>query len=190
MTSPGSTFGSAFDAIDVEANSSPSRAAIERALSMCGPSDEPGFYLLDDAGGRFIVDRDSGIVSLKDESLLERELGQVHVARLSVFEPSGASYELELRLRLTGLIPQVAGYDSEALEGQPEATPQPVHPVDWTAFAAAACALARAPLLTHDNAPYGALLAPRAPACGLANFAPAPFGAELAPAAAQAAWKI
>ncbi len=34
-------------------------------------ASEPGFYLLDDCGGRFVVDRDFGLVSLKDASLLE-----------------------------------------------------------------------------------------------------------------------
>jgi len=68
-----------------------------------------GFYLIDDAGGRFNVDRELGIVSLTDDTLLTREHGRVHAARLRVIEPSGASYELDLKLRLTGLVPQVVG---------------------------------------------------------------------------------
>lgn len=68
-----------------------------------------GFYLIDDAGGRFIVDRELGIVSLADDALLTREQGSVHAARLRVIEPSGASYELDLKLRLTGRVPQVVG---------------------------------------------------------------------------------
>lgn len=189
MTSPSSHFSDAFDAIDVDVNTSPTRAAIEHALSMCAPTDEPGFYLLDDAGGRFIVDREFGVVSLKDESLLERERGQVHVARLNVIEPSGASYEIELRLRLTGPIPQVAGYEGESLEGQPEEE-APVRLVEWVVFAAAACAPARAPLPTGETAPYGAMLTSRAPAFTAARLAPASPGAALAPAAARAAWMI
>jgi hypothetical protein len=110
--SPSDAFCSAFDSIEVDPARAPSRLAIERAMEFCAPApraSEPGFYLLDDAGGRFVIDRDWGLVSLKDAAVLAREPGAVHGARLHVVEPSGASYQLNLKLRLTGLIPQMLG---------------------------------------------------------------------------------
>jgi hypothetical protein len=70
---------------------------------------DAGFFLVDDAGGRFNVDRELGIVSVADEAILARELGSVHAARLRVIEPSGERYDLDLKLRLTGRVPQVVG---------------------------------------------------------------------------------
>ena len=72
--------------------------APESALS----HEEPGFYLVDDAGGRFIVDRQWGIVSVANDDVLAREPGAVHGVMLRVIEPSGASYQLPMQLRLTG----------------------------------------------------------------------------------------
>lgn len=71
----------------------------------------PRFTLLDDADGRFVVDAELGVISLADESVLAREAGAVHTAKLRVVEHSGASYELELKLKLTGPVPQVADAD-------------------------------------------------------------------------------
>ena len=109
---PPAPFALQFDSIELDPARAPTRAAIEYALALCTPTpaaSEPGFYLLDDAGGRFAIDRDFGVVSLKDESVLEREPGAVHGVRLHVIEPSGASYELAIKLRLTGRIPQMVG---------------------------------------------------------------------------------
>ncbi len=83
--------------------------ASAHALAMCAIDAEraPGFTLLEDAGGRFVVESEFGVVSLRDEALLEAERGQIHHARLHVLEPSGASYVLDMRLRLTGMTPQL-----------------------------------------------------------------------------------
>lgn len=70
---------------------------------------EPGFYLLDDAEGRFVVDHDTGVVMLSDESILDDEMGQIHGAQLLVIENSGLTYTVDLTLRLTGRVPQMAG---------------------------------------------------------------------------------
>ncbi len=127
MIPPGPPFAIQFDSIELDPVRAPTAEAIERALAMCAPEeapmDTPGFYLLDDSGGRFEVDRDLGIVSLKDERLLEREAGSVRAARLRVIEPSGASYELELRLRLTGRIPQLVGGEENDFLLGPNAPP-------------------------------------------------------------------
>lgn len=74
-----------------------------------GVLTDAGFFLVDDAGGRFSVDRELGIVSVADEAILAREPGSVHAARLLVIEPSGERYNLDLKLRLTGRVPQVVG---------------------------------------------------------------------------------
>jgi hypothetical protein len=108
MTSPPDSFASKFDSIEIDRAQAPSPETIERALSMAG-EEEPGFYLLDDARGRFVVDRETGFVSLSDASWLKREPGAVHVARLRVVEPSGARYEIALPLRLTGFVPLMVG---------------------------------------------------------------------------------
>ena len=127
MIPPDPPFAIQFDSIELDPACAPTAEAIERALAMCAPKEEPteapGFFLLDDSGGRFVVDRDLGIVSLKDESLLEREAGSVRAARLRVIEPSGATYELELRLRLTGRIPQLVGGEENDFLLGPNAPP-------------------------------------------------------------------
>ena len=76
--------------------------------------DAPGFYLLDDAGGRFVVDPDFGFASLRDEATLQTERGAVHLARLRVVEPSGEEYVLEMRLKITGRVPQMLGPEEAA----------------------------------------------------------------------------
>lgn len=112
MSQPPAPFAFAFDCIELDPARAPTRQAIEHALALCAPelaATAPGFYLLDDAGGRFEIDRQWGVVSLKDDAVLQRETGAIHAARLLVIEPSGTRYELGLRLRLTGHIPQMLG---------------------------------------------------------------------------------
>lgn len=116
MSPPAAPFDETFDAIDLNAVAAPSREAIEHAMSICAPGDKPGFSLLDDAEGRFVVDREFGVVSLKDAAIVGRELGEVRTVRLRVVEPSGLRYELNLPLRITGVVPQVVGHEDEAAE--------------------------------------------------------------------------
>ena len=54
-------------------------------MSYLGPRTEqitaptaPGFYLLDDANGRFAIDREMGIVTLTDNSILQTERNAIH----------------------------------------------------------------------------------------------------------------
>jgi hypothetical protein len=118
MKTPPDSFGARFDSIAIDPAQAPSPEIIERALSMAG-EEEPGFYLLDDARGRFVVDRKTGFVSLSDPSWLERERGSVHVARLRVVEPSGARYEIALPLQLTGPVPLMVGAEELDCSGFP-----------------------------------------------------------------------
>lgn len=84
--------------------------------SEAAPShEEPGFYLVDDADGRFSVDRQWGIVSVANDDVLAREAGSVHSVTLRVIEQSGARYELPMQLRLTGRVPQMVGAEEFAI---------------------------------------------------------------------------
>jgi hypothetical protein len=151
-------------------------------MALVAPVEQPGFYLLDDAGGRFVVDPEFGFISLRDEALLESERGQVHNARLKVVEPSGAAYELVLRLRLSGRVPQVVS-ESEA----PAATPLASLPwAHFTAFLGARVERA----LSEEHAPFALLaaqpaLASDVAACDLRIGAPPPR-----PASARANWSL
>lgn len=153
-------FALSFDSIELNAARAP------------GAPTEPGFYLRDDAGGRFQVDRDTGVISVADPALLGREANAIHRARLLVVERSGQSYELDMSLRLTSAVPQLVGAEdmdfADFVPARPRrrialaATPTetisaPVAP--WSAFAAAHALVTPAPLGGEENAPFGALIA-------------------------------
>lgn len=146
---------------------------IEIAPSRAATAEAAGFTLLDDAAGRFIVDREFGVVSLKDQTVLERERGQVHAVRLRVVEPSGACYEFDMRLKLTGLVPQMLPSDDVDALAEPGAAGS------WAAFAAWRQGLAYPPL-GEETAIFGALVAAdantgqAAPEAQLALGQPAP----------------
>lgn len=151
----------------------------------CAPLAEAGFFLLDDAGGRFVVDREFGVVSVRDQSLVARERGEVHTAKLRVVEASGESYELDLRLRITGRVPQLVGAEELAdflAAAEPALAPQP-----WTAFAAARSALGKAAL---ELAPNGVFIEAPTPAASVAVASLVLHEAPPAPAAAGAAWSL
>ncbi|MBL8547740.1 MAG: hypothetical protein JNL81_14830 [Hyphomonadaceae bacterium] len=113
MVPPLDPFAQAFDSIEIDPARTPSPAAIDHANALFAheppQSAEPGFYLLDNANGRFVVDRQMGVVTLADESLLRSERNTIHAVTLRVIEPSGVSYELEMRLRISGRVPQMIG---------------------------------------------------------------------------------
>ena len=105
----------------LEGDSSEAAAAPEvddDAIALAAPitaapdGELPGFYLLSDVDGRFVVDREIGVISLADEALLETERDAVHTVRLRVVEPSGASYEIDMPLRITGQVPQLVFAES------------------------------------------------------------------------------
>jgi hypothetical protein len=167
MIPPLDPFAEAFDSIEIDPARAPSRAAIEGAMQRLAA---PGFYLLNDAEGRFVVDRDMGVVSLADAALLDRERGAVHAVRLRVVEQSGESYEMEMQLRVTGRVPQMIGAEdfaalaaitdetvlapqrmpalvAPAAPAQPAPAAEIPAPADWTRFSAAHGHIARAPRL-------------------------------------------
>lgn len=210
MSPPNDPFALKFDSIEIDPTRAPSAAAIEHALALCAPSaatpdlETPGFYLIDDAGARFTVDRDMGVVSLLDESLLTTERGGVHGVRLRVVEPSGHCYELSMRLRITGRVPQMVGAEefgfladltadlpadlSSAKVQAPVAALTPLPRVAWAAYTThAGAAVAR---LGNEGSAYGALIARALPSVRLACASLALPEAPPAPAAAHADWTI
>jgi hypothetical protein len=182
MNPPRDPFSDSFDRIEIDPANAPSPEAIDRALAFCAPQEErgPGFYLVDDGQGRFAIDRDTGVVTLRDEALLSTERGQIHHAQLRVIETSGRVYTMELALRLTGRVPQMA--DSEDLNAIffDAATAAPargesaerayayeqeedfdedeeiVRIVSWAGFTATKGYIK--PLLGSEHAPFGALI--------------------------------
>lgn len=169
MIPPLDPFAEAFDSIEIDPTRAPTPAALEHATALYAAPEtmaalEPGFYLLNSANGRFAVDRDIGVVTLADDSLLQSERNAVHDVTLRVVEPSGATYELEMRLRITGHVPQMVGAEEfAAIAGLTDETiliaqrvpvlvvPQetPVAPAvttaPWTRFSAAQGHSSRAP---------------------------------------------
>lgn len=175
--------------------------------SECTPSqEEPGFYLVDDAGGRFIVDRQWGIVSVANDDVLAREAGSVHSVTLRVIEPSGASYQLPMQLRLTGRVPQMVGAEEFAMlasmaDGladqiangdvalapapQIKAMPAPVPTIAWSQFSAACAKPGKGALPEQDFAPPLPNMSPR-----LANAGLSMPEMTLAPTPADADWSL
>jgi len=210
MIPPLDPFAQKFDSIDVDATRSPSAAAIDRAMEIAAPRAEafetPGFYLLDDAGGRFIVDRDFGVVSLADETLIVTERGQVHGVQLKVIEASGTAYNMEMRLRITGRVPQMVGAEEFAYLAELTAGPipdlkpatrialvqeTPTQPsVAWSAFSAAAHQGAARSISACGAAPYGALLSTSLPAINAAAIALNLGEPTPTPSAKSATWSI
>ncbi len=178
MTTWADEFAQSFDAIE-----------IDRAPSLA-VGDAPGFYLADDAGGRFVVDRDLGVISLREEALLESLRGQIFPVCLRVVEASGLSYTLDLKLRVTGLVPQMVGAEDIAFGAEPAsstslAAAAPVTP--WVAFAPVR-GLQTKQALTPDGA-YGTLISPSLPTTD--ERVSIAFGESLpAPAPGHAAWSL
>jgi hypothetical protein len=195
-------FSARFDSIAVDSANAPSAEAIDRALSFVAPAAAspdlaaPGFHLLDDAGGRFVVDSDMGVISVANDDILAREPGQVHAVRLRVTEASGVSYELDMRLKLTGRVPQMLGAEEfGAIAGlTADIAPAPVVVITpartpWTRFAVMQGMGASAPL-GGESPPYGALLSVDL-SRNVATATQLTLGAKPpAPGAARAVWSI
>lgn len=203
MISPTDPFSQSFDSIRVDP-AEPAPAALDAAPEAHG-YEEPGFYLLDDAAGRFAIDRETGIVSLAHDHLMALEAGAVHPVHIRVIEPSGSSYELKFRLRMTGRVPQMAGAEENdalaALCAAPlldlmapaeiDAEPAERETVSWAQFAAARENAGRLRSIANKQGGYGALLeTPAFPGylagTGLLSLEQAPP----APASTAAHWTI
>ena len=157
--------------------------------------EEPGFYLVDDAGGRFIVDRQWGIVSVANDDVLAREPGAVHGVMLRVIEPSGARYELPMQLRLTGRVPQMVGAEEFAMlasmadglaeqiaSGDTQAKPAPLPTIAWSQFSAANAKPGKGALPEQNFATPLPNMSPRLADAGLSvpemTLAPTPADAD------------
>lgn len=180
MSSSLDSFSEALDSIEIE----PVRAGAESAA---------GFYLLDDADGRFVIDQEIGVVSVADDELVERERGAIHLVKLRVIEPSGASYEMEMRLRMTGRVPQMVGSDeyaaltsAAAAEIAPPAA-RTAHAIAWTRYAPA-LAVTEKNRREHGRRAFIATEFP--PANETLNHASLEFGGELGVFSASAAWSL
>ena len=172
----------------------------QRPFQLTG--EAPGFYLLDDANGRFTIDRDTGIVSLQHDNLLTLEAGAIHPVHIRCVEFSGNSYELKFRLRMTGRVPQIAGAEeNDMLAGiaaaplldlmTPEekvVAPEPP-PIGWLEFTAFTAGRGKAPLY-GETARFGTLLTPTYPAVYL-EASTLVLGAALpAPSSIVAEWGL
>jgi hypothetical protein len=174
----------------IESSHQHSREALASRGSPHEGLDAPGFYLLDDCDGRFEIDRDWGVISLKDESALERERGAVHVARIRVVEQSGETYELDLKLRMSGPVPQLVSDGAFDEDDAEHDTPQMSVPrIHWTRYVAVAGLYTPASLPEQD-APYGAMLRVHMPSVA-AGFAGLTLIEDLpSPASRDAIWTI
>jgi hypothetical protein len=207
------TFALSFDSIDVDPTRAP--LALEHAHEIAASlENEPGFYLRDNAGGRFVVDRDTGLVTLANRDLLQHEPDAIHRVRLYVIEQSGERYELDLNLRINGAVPHVVGAEDMAL-----ATPaEPVAPVarprrriafatapaakpatvetaaaltPWNTYAVANQNAGKPAPLQNADAAFGALIAaPPAPALAISGASLALADQPPAPSAADAPWSL
>jgi hypothetical protein len=168
MISPPDPFAQTFDSIKLDA---PAKA--DDAHAEPRGYEEPGFYLLDDAAGRFAIDRETGIVSLAHDHLMALEAGAVHPVHIHVVEPSGSTYELKFRLRMTGRVPQMAGAEeNDALAAlcaaplldlmAPATVEEPIarETVSWAQFAAARENAGRLRSISNKEGGFGALIEP------------------------------
>jgi len=206
MISPLDPFSLEFDSIELDG--APSTAACDRAMALAtltapAPDISPRFYLLSDADGRFVVDCQTGVISVTDDALVETERGRLHSVRLRVEEPSGAMYELDLKLRITGRVPQVVRSEEfvlgvEAARRAPQLTPvkrialAPAQPiVPWPTFAAFKGGGA-ASLLSHCAAPppYGSVLDTRLPPVRVSAAVLALTDAPPPPSGRDAIWSV
>lgn len=189
MIAPPDPFAQTFDSIEIDPARTPSPEAIERAICLAG-EDAPGFYLLDDARGRFVVDRETGVISLSDESWLTREPGAVHVARLRVVEPSGDRYEIEMRLRLTGNVPLMVGAEDLLADAACETAGESIETPPRSRVSLRKFGVPWVELRSHA-APFGAMLAPVTVWTeGIAGASLALGEPSPAPSAPGATWSI
>lgn len=191
-------FSSRFDSIPVEKAS-----MFADAPSEADPLG-PGFTLLDDAGGRFTIERETGIITLLHDETLTTDAGRVFSVRLRCVEFSGLTYTQTVQLRLTGRVPLIVGDEvndalSRLAQGPIDAAPvapmrrmamtesAPVPATPWPSFAAFSATPARRPLA--ESGAFGALVAVELPPVQVS--AALALTAELpAPAPAYVSWTL
>lgn len=200
-------FSSRFDSISVENAHLHAGAVTEASLEN---DSGPGFTLLNDAGGRFAIERETGIITVLHDETLATDAGAVFTVRLRCVEYSGLSYDQDLKLRVTGRVPLIVGDEAnDALwrlaHGPLDIAPvAPVRRVSmalaepaiapaadiamsaWSEFAAFRAHAARRPL--DEPSTFGALIGTLPSVDVNANLALA--AAPPAPAPAHANWAI
>lgn len=191
MSSP-DPFSARFDSIVVDSTNAPSAEAINGALAAVAG----GFELLDNAGGRFTIDPQLGIVSLASDAILTRDAGQTHSVRMRVTEPSGARYELDMALKITGRVPQMIGAEDFGAIATLAADVAPAPPVKvtlpptpFTRYAATQITSAAASV-GSERAAYGTLLSTDLSRSTGASAELCLRETPLSPARANAAWAI
>lgn len=197
-------FSSRFDSISVEnAHLHPGAVADAPIENENGP----GFTLLNDAGGRFAIERETGIITVLHDETLATDAGAVFTVRLRCVEYSGLSYDQDLKLRVTGRVPLIVGDEANDALWRLAHGPLDVAPIrrvsmalaepaiapaadvamaDWSEFAAFRAHGARRPL-TEPSA-FGALTGALPSVDVSANLAL--VAAPPAPAPAHARWAI
>jgi len=200
-------FASRFDSISVERTG----AFVDKPVG--DDPLAPGYTLLDDAGGRFAIERETGIISVLHDDTLTTDAGRTFAVTLRCVERSGITYAQTFQVRVTGRVPQIAGDSAnEALstlaagplwDGAPImparrrvamafGAAKPTEPArvtrsDWSAFAVFHAHAAREPL--SDHGAFGALVAAHLPSVHV--DAALALGAELPPPApAHANWTL
>ena len=194
MQTPFDSFALHFDSIPVEpkrpGEPAPTRGEEEHADA----APRTGFTLIDDADGRFAIDRDTGVITLLQDDLLTREAGALHPVHMRVVEPSGARYELQFKLRMTGLVPQIAGaeeFDALASMVVGAAQPKPAPAISITPPQARPIASPWARLTRGgEDAPFGVLCEAPLPALNSAAGELSLGAAPPRPGAASAIWAI
>jgi hypothetical protein len=202
-------FASRFDSIQIErANAFADKPEGDDPLA-------PGYTLLDDANGRFAIERETGIISVLRDDTLAADAGRTFAVTLRCVERSGMTYTQTLQLRVTGRVPQIVGdaandalsmfasgsvWDDApivpakrrvamAFGDAKKETPEParVTRAEWSAFSVFRAHAARQPL--NNDGAFGALVAAELPPVHV--DAMLALGAELpAPASAHASWAI
>ncbi len=194
-------FALEFDSIELDPDRAPLATATDPALALAAPTaaspeaeTRPGFYLLNDAHGRFVVDHEIGVISMKDEDLIESERGAVYTVRLRVVEPSGARYDIDMPLRITGRVPQLVGGEQLTFPAEmpPRTSVRAVAPpsVPWSAFAAHRGVGGPTSLGVCGAAPYGGVLQTSLPETDLSFVSLALAEQAPPPAPTNAVWAI
>jgi len=146
------------------------------------------YHLVDDAGGRFRIDPQSGVIRAADALVIREELGHIH--EVCVRAPDG--YEARFHLRIATPLPEAVDADGASLFGGVDAfaEPEATLALNWSAIAAALGVL-RSRTSPIANAPFGAALAEAEETLATSDGAPAPLSLDETPpgpAAEDAFW--
>jgi hypothetical protein len=153
--------------------------------------------LIDDAGGRFAIDPETGVISLADPGLARSEFGRVHRVRVRSLDLVGGAYEATFHLRVASPLPEAVmpdGADPFAPSSDPHffaLAPPPAAPMRAWREIAAAAGVVNKRSAAREDAPFGAALGEDYAAYPSLRPAPAPLSLETplpAPAPHSALW--